>query len=409
MRQRYLKTSDIYEKSGEEDQIIYDDAKEKWLSLLIVTTPIMNIQRTALIIGAMTLCVVMNAQEKDTLTIAVCGDIMMGTTYPMERLPENDGREIFKDVAQALMSADLTLGNHEGTLCDGGICNKKGGKYSYAFRTPTSYAERLSEVGFDYMSLANNHSNDFGEFGMTSTELALESWGIAYSGVSGRKEWAVVERDGIRYGICAFGHNSYTLKHTNLKKVKEILDILKEKSDIIVVSFHGGAEGADMAHLPYGTETYLGENRGDLRTFAHFCIDNGASVVYGHGPHVTRCIEVYNGKFIAYSLGNFATPYGISLDGIKGYAPVVTVRIDREGRFIDGKIHPFIQQYGQGPRADHRGKVTENIKNLSEADVPDSQAVIDLDGNIRINPEIRKSRITLPEVEFELPKVVLSI
>ena len=324
----------------------------------------------------------LQAEAPDTLTVAVSGDIMMGTTYPTVRLPESDGKYIFKDVAPVLKSADITLGNLEGTLCDGGSSTKAPGKYSYSFRTPTSYAPLLTEAGYDFLSMANNHSNDFGKTGMDSTEKALDGEGIAYSGVTGRREWAVVERSGVRFGIAAFGHNSYTLKHTNPATVKSIIDTLVKVSDIVIISFHGGAEGSDRGHLPYGTETYLGENRGDLRTFAHQCIDLGADVVYGHGPHVTRCVEVYKGRLIAYSLGNFCTPYGVNISGVNGYAPVVTARILKDGSFVDGKIHGFIQQYGKGPRTDAEGKVARHIKALTDADVPASEAKVDEKGNI---------------------------
>lgn len=324
----------------------------------------------------------LQAAPPDTLTVAVSGDIMMGTTYPSVRLPENDGKYIFKDVAPVLREADIALGNLEGTLCDGGASTKSPGKYSYSFRTPTSYAPLLTEAGYDFLSMANNHSNDFGKTGMDSTEKALDGEGIAYSGVTGRREWVVVERSGVRFGIAAFGHNSYTLKHTNPEKVKSIVDTLVKVSDIVIISFHGGAEGSDRGHLPYGTETYLGENRGDLRTFAHQCIDLGADLVYGHGPHVTRCVEVYKGRLIAYSLGNFCTPYGVNISGVNGYAPVVTARILRDGSFVDGKIHGFIQQYGKGPRTDAEGKVARHIKALTDADVPASEAKVDEKGNI---------------------------
>ena len=317
------------------------------------------------------------------LTVSVCGDIMMGTTYPTVRLPENDGANLFDAPREVLKGADLTLGNLEGTLCDGGKSTKGDGKNSYSFRTPVSYAKNLKEAGFDYLSMANNHSNDFGETGLNSTERALDGQGIGYSGVEGRREWYVLERKGIRIGICAFGHNSYTIKHTSLPRVKEILDTLGKISDVVVVSFHGGAEGADKEHLPRGSEIFLGEDRGDLRNLAHFCVDNGADLVYGHGPHVCRGMEVYKSRFIVYSLGNFCTPYGMSLTGVKAYAPVITVRIRDNGAFVEGKIHPFIQQSGKGPLADSSGEVIRRLKYLSESDLPESSAKIDLEGNIR--------------------------
>ena len=313
------------------------------------------------------------------------GDVMMGTTFPSTMLPENEGKQLFKDAAPVLKRADLTVGNLEGTLCDGGRSTKGSGPNSYSFRTPTSFAPRLKEVGFDFMSMANNHANDFGQEGIESTERCLREQGILFAGIAGRVESAVIERGGKKIGLCAFGHNSYTLKHTDLSVVGRIVDDLVGRCDLVIVSFHGGAEGRDKSHLPQGSETFLGENRGSLRQLAHFCIDHGADVVYGHGPHVLRCAEVYKGRFIAYSLGNFCTPYNVSLTGISGYAPLLEVKIDKQtGRFLSGQIHPFIQTRGIGPRTDKSGAVIKQMKQLSDADVPHSQAQISDDGRITL-------------------------
>ena len=319
-----------------------------------------------------------------TLNIAMTGDIMMGTTYPSIMLPANDGRDLFRDAKDILTGADLTVGNLEGAICDGGRSTKGTGPNSYAFRTPTSYGHLLKEAGFDFLSMANNHANDFGLEGIESTERVLEEQGILFSGIDGRIESAVIERKGLKIGLCAFGHNSYTLKHTDLNTVGRIVDDLVSRCDLVIVSFHGGAEGRTKNHLPNGPETFLGENRGSLRQLAHFCIDHGADVVYGHGPHVVRAMEVYKDRFIAYSLGNFCTPYNVSLTGISGYAPVVEININADGSFIDGKIHSFLQTRGIGPRKDAAGSVAREIRQLSNADIPLSQATIDAQGNIRL-------------------------
>ena len=325
------------------------------------------------------------ATPADTLTIAMVGDVMMGTTFPSRMLPENEGRDLFRDAAAVLRRADLTVGNLEGTLCDGGQSTKGTGPNSYSFRTPTSFAPRLKEVGFDYMSMANNHANDFGQVGIESTERCLREQGILFSGIEGRVESTTIERMGKKIGICAFGHNSYTLKHTDLKVVGRIVDALVSRCDLVIVSFHGGAEGRSKNHLPQGSETFLGENRGSLRQLAHFCIDHGADVVYGHGPHVLRATEVYKGRFIAYSLGNFCTPYNVSLTGISGYAPLLEIKIDPQtGAFLSGQIHPFIQTRGIGPRADKSGAVIREMKQLTESDVPQSQAAISTTGAITL-------------------------
>ncbi|MCI6160671.1 MAG: CapA family protein [Prevotella sp.] len=322
------------------------------------------------------------AKKPDTLTIAMVGDIMMGTTFPQRALPADDGKHLFNQVKEMLGRADLAVGNLEGTLCDGGESTKRVSRTSYAFRTPTSYSSLLAEAGFDYLSMANNHAFDFGKGGVESTEKALDKENIKYSGIAGRTEWAVVERNGVTFGLCAFGHNGYTMRHNDLALVKRVLATLKSKANVVVVSFHGGAEGSGKSRLPYGKEMFLGEDRGSLRDFAHFCVDAGADVVYGHGPHVVRCVEVYKDRFVAYSLGNFCTPFGMNLSGILGLAPVVQVKISAEGKFLKGKISSFVQHKGIGPREDKTHAAARQMKRLSEMDVPQSGAQIDNEGNI---------------------------
>lgn len=306
---------------------------------------------------------------------------MMGTTYPSVQLPVQEGRQLFVDVAPVLKHADFALGNLEGTLCDQGETKKKG-KNSYAFRTPKSFVSRLTEAGYDFLSLANNHANDFGSYGLQQTMSALDSVGIHYAGLKGLCETTVLTLDTLRIGVCAFGHNTYTLQHTDLELVSRILDRLNAESDLLVVSFHGGGEGIKFRHLPYGPEVCYNEERGSLREFAHFCIDHGADLVYGHGPHVVRAVELYQGRFIAYSLGNFCTPYGMNLSGLTGYAPVITVRLRENGLFLRGKIHSYIQYRGKGPRADATHRAALEIKNLTKSDVPGTPLQIQSDGTL---------------------------
>lgn len=315
-----------------------------------------------------------------TLTIAMVGDMMLGTTYPKPQLPRNNGRNLFDDVRQLLIDADIAVGNCEGAISDGGKCTKGKGKYSYAFRMPTSYAALFKEAGFDFLSLANNHSNDFGSDGIRQTMKMLDSMDIRYAGVKGMCRTATLRRGGLTYGFCAFGHNSYTYRHQDEEQAKAIIRSLRDSCDILIVSFHGGAEGKDKAHLPEGAESFLGEHRGNLRRFAHLCIDEGADIVYGHGPHVCRAIELYKGHLIAYSLGNFCTPAGINVTGISGYAPVLLARVDRKGHLVSGRIHSFIQSYGVGPKLDSDNKVAGFMRSLTMSDFKDAHLKIDDDG-----------------------------
>lgn len=324
----------------------------------------------------------LSAAAADTLTVALTGDIMMGTTYPTTQLPPSEGRLLFQDVKNVLSTADVAAGNLEGALCDGGTSTKQLSSKSFAFRTPVSYAPRLTEAGFDFLSMANNHARDFGEYGIISTEDALRKEGIAFAGIKGRTESMVIKRAGLRIGVCAFGHNPYTIRHQDLAAVRRIITDLCSCADVVIVSFHGGAEGRANNRLPHGKETFYGEDRGSLREFAHFCIDAGADVVYGHGPHVVRAVELYKEHLIAYSLGNFCTPYGMSLSGISGYAPVLEVKVLSDGRFVGGRIHSFIQQRGVGPRLDTENRVAREMRRLTLLDVPGTPIDIADDGTI---------------------------
>lgn len=317
-----------------------------------------------------------------TVTVALTGDIMMGTTYPATRLPAQDGRLLFSDAKDVLRQADIAAGNLEGTLCEGGVCTKRLSGSNYAFCTPVGYAGLLAQAGYDFMSLANNHTHDFGEFGITSTANALRGAGIRFAGIRRCFESALIERNGLTYGFCAFGHNAHTCRHRDLMAVRRIITELCNRADIVIVSFHGGAEGCAYNRLPHGKEMFLGEDRGSLREFARFCVDAGADIVFGHGPHVCRAIELYKEHLIAYSLGNFCTPYGISVAGISGYAPVLVARVLPDGRFVDGRIHSFIQEYGTGPRTDRDGNAAREIRRLTLLDAPGTPLVIADDGTI---------------------------
>lgn len=320
-------------------------------------------------------------------TFAFAGDIMMGTTYPEKGryLPEDDGASLFKDVTEVISGVDLACANLEGTLLDGKGQVKKCSDPSicYAFRMPTRYAKHLVNAGFDFMGIANNHINDFGKDGLASTQQTLKENGILFAGLRDKCPTVITEVDGKKIGIAAFGHNRGTMSILNLDEVKNTVKGLKDQCDLVVVSFHGGGEGPNYTHVPHKSETCFGENRGNVEAFAHAAIDAGADVVYGHGPHVNRALELYKDRLIMYSLGNFCTPYRMNLKGISGYAPVVTVTLNPDGTFDSGQIHSFIQQSGKGPRLDKTNAVAKNMKMLSQSDFPNSPLKISDDGALR--------------------------
>jgi hypothetical protein len=111
-------------------------------------------------------------------------------------------------------------------------------------------------------------------------------------------------------------------------------------------------------------------------------IDAGADIVFGHGPHVTRAIEVYQDRFISYSLGNFCTYRGISVSGVNGLSPIIKVYTDPAGRFYKGLIIPTYQSYGTGVRVDPQNQVIKIIQELTKKDFPESKIQIAENGLI---------------------------
>lgn len=333
-----------------------------------------------------------SAQSGEIISIIGVGDIMMGLNYPEDNpsLPPKDGADIFADVKDILKDANITTGNLEGVLANQGAHTKKCSdpKVCFVFRMPERYVDHLVDAGFDFVSLANNHSSDFGIPGRESTQRVLKEAGIGYAGFTGVCESQVIEKDGVKYGFASFSVNNGTLQVTEYEKATQVISDLKKNSDIVIVAMHIGAEGIKYNHITRESETYVGEDRGNPYQFARVAIDAGADVVFGHGPHVARAIDLYKGKFIAYSLGNFATPTGISINGLKGYAPIVKVLVDKKsGNFVEGKIFSAMQKGADGsrrPYKDKTGACIKEIKSLTETDIPETGIKIEKDGSIHL-------------------------
>ncbi|MCE1166442.1 MAG: CapA family protein, partial [Bacteroidetes bacterium] len=234
-------------------------------------------------------------EEESLFSIIAVGDIMMGTTYPSKDLPPNDGETLFDDISDVLQSADFTMGNLEGPFLNSGGTPKQcrdSAARCYSFRVPERYCAYLKKAGFNYMNLANNHAGDMGEAGRTATYNALDENGILYAGTTDYP-YVVAKVKGLKVGIAGFAPNRGTVNINDLEYAGELIKEIKSKCDIVIVMFHGGAEGAGAQHVPRKEEVFLGENRGDVYEFAHTVIDAGADVVFGSGPHVTRAVEIY--------------------------------------------------------------------------------------------------------------------
>lgn len=354
-----------------------------FFTLFLAGNQQITMRKTALFLLLSFPCFVFAQPMNDTIRIIGVGDIMLGTSFPDGYLPPNDGRYLLTPVERYLQAADITFGNYEGTLFNGeGEMKKcKDSTRCYAFKTPEHYADYLKAAGFDMMSVANNHSGDFGPEARIQTVRSLQKAGILSSGTT-IQPYVVLKKGGVRYGLASFAPNRGTQNINNLKAARQIVSHLDSICDIVIVSFHGGAEGASRQHVPFQKEIFLGEDRGDVFRFSRAVIDAGADVVFGHGPHVTRAVDLYKNRFIIYSLGNFATYGRFNLDGPNGIAPILKVYVNRKGEFLKGKIIPTKQEGEGGPVPDESGAVIHKIQWLTEKDFPKSRLVIRDDGTV---------------------------
>ena len=230
-------------------------------------------------------------EPKISITVSVVGDCTLGTdenfnySRSLNAYYEKYGPAYFlKNVKSIFEADDLTIANLEGTFTDSTSRVDK----TYAFKGPSEFVNILTSSSVESVTLANNHSRDYGPKSLTDTKATLDSAGVIHFGYD---ETSVVDVKGVKVGLIGIYE---LIDHTGrAQQVKEhIAKVKSEGADIVIVIFHWGIE-RDAA--PNSHQTML----------ARLAIDEGADLVCGHHPHVLQGIEEYKGKNIVYSLGNF--------------------------------------------------------------------------------------------------------
>ena len=341
-----------------------------------------------------------------SVRLAFVGDINLGTATLPDGVPPDSGRGLL-DRARPSLKGDLVIGNFEGVLADSGTPTKclvrvpppKGRRARqqqpvdsftvrpncYAFRTPTMLAPRLVEAGFTHMNLANNHANDLGPAGRASTERILDSLGLRLYGPLGRIAVDSVRRgDSVTtVGLIGFTTYPYAYDLLDIERSAAVVDSMRPLVDLLIVTFHGGSEGAKAVHTGEAAESLGSEPRGDLRRWARAVIDSGADAVIGHGPHVLRGIEFYRGRLIAYSLGNFLTYRGFNLAGPLGITGVLQLEFAGTRTLKRARFIPMFQAPLQGPLSDPDRRALDLIRQLSREDFGPTGAVVTESGEVR--------------------------
>lgn len=317
---------------------------------------------------------------KVNIKIKAVGDVVPGTNYPENKLHPQK-KVLFQSVKPILKGADLLFGNFESTLTNYPDSPKGfGNGLLVAFRTPPSYTQLLKDAGFDVMSVANNHSFDFSDQGFADTIRNLEKASIQALGKKG--QILIAHRKGLSIAWIGFSflddHNSIH----NLNKAKALVQKARQNADIVVISVHGGAEGTKAMHIRNQTEFFAGENRGNLVEFAHTMINNGADLILGHSPHVPRALELYKGKLIAYSLGNFMGYRTLATDAELADSLVLEVELNHRGDFVSGKIIPVLLNQNGIPYPDRQNRSVALIRQLTQSDFPKTRLTINNRGEI---------------------------
>jgi hypothetical protein len=300
-----------------------------------------------------------------TITIGWVGDTTPGSMYGM---PPDGGRALFGSLRSLLSKPDLMIANLEGTYSTPGSskCAGKSSGGCYAFQAPPSYAKALAWSGIDLVNMANNHSMDYLERGFLQTQAALKDAGIRYAGPANTVTLVTVR--GVRVAVVGFSPYPWSAPLNDIPVAAALVKRAAAEADVVIVLMHAGAEGADQVHTPRGSQFFDGEDRGNVRAFAHAMVDAGADLVFGSGPHVIRGIERYKNRLIAYSLGNFAGWGNFGLGGNLSLSGLLTVRIDQTGRILGGRwLSLYVAPPGV-PRVDGSAASLKLVRSLSTSD-----------------------------------------
>jgi hypothetical protein len=314
------------------------------------------------------------------VTLDWVGDIALST---QRGLPPGGLAQALSPVRAELRSADLTIGNLEGTLSVGGAskCGGIGGGNCFAFQAPASTAGQLRGLGFDLVNQANNHSLDYGVSGRSQTVSALDRAGVAHTGFPG--EITVLKSGGTRVAFVGFAPYSSTANLLDIPAAQALVRRARKRASLVVVIIHAGAEGVGALHVTGGSEFFLGENRGNPRAFAHAAINAGASIVVGSGPHVVRGIEYYHRRLIAYSLGNFVGYHTLGGGGLLSESGILRITLGSRGRLLAGRW--FSVHLSNGLPSPERSNASAHlVGRLSGQDFPSDHLTIRSNGFFRL-------------------------
>ena len=245
-------------------------------------------------------------------TVTLGGDTTLGSTDDLRKRDdcfENVAQEkgygwFFSGLADLFGSDDLTLVNFEGTLTE--ETGKKEKKFN--FKGPAEYTDILTLGSVEAVTIANNHTLDYGTKGREDTIANLENAGIT---VSGNGILGVFEKNGVKVGMTGY---CFPYKDGRKDISKDVKALREMGCQIVIASFHWGSE-------------YRADFTGEQRTIGRAAIKAGADIVVGHHPHIVQGIEAYEDTYVLYSLGNLVFGGNVDPDDRDAYAARLTFTV----------------------------------------------------------------------------------
>lgn len=287
-----------------------------------------------------------------TVVAREAGDFRIGAMGDLVFSGDTDAnRRGLREAAALAEQSDFVFANLEGVITSHEVAAKPyvPGR-SYAFRFPVATAGLLRDSGVHAVTIANNHSNDYGAQGFADSRQHLGAAGI---GMTGQRDHVLyIERGGKRIALVAFGFYSRFNDINDIPAAVALVKRARAQVDLVVVTFHAGAEGAVAALLGDETELFMGERRGNPRAFSRAVIDAGADLVVGHGPHVLRAVECMGGKPVVHSLGNFVSAGGLNTRGLAGLTAYLEVVFSGEGGVRGLRLVPMTFSASRYPVVD---------------------------------------------------------
>lgn len=238
----------------------------------------------------------------EEIIISAAGDIMLAGKWASQL--KKSGYELpFRSVRQVLTSSDITIANLESPIT---IDGKEFSEKKFRFRAEPPVAAALRASGINLVTLANNHSMDFGGDALLDTLHHLNGNGVAWVGagenLAEARKMALYTIKGKKIAFLGYsltqpveffaGQNRPGTAPGYEKWVTADITSARKQADLVIVSFHWGKEATS------NVQTYQ-------RSAAHKAIEAGADVIIGHHPHILQGIERYKSGIIFFSLGNF--------------------------------------------------------------------------------------------------------